>query len=469
MPVPARRDRLISVVSPLHSESQPHFCDPCRGPSKPFNSATGGVASLNHRLPGGTTELNIMEPTRPAVLFLNRSYWPDVEATGQLLTALCEKLAGSWDVRVLAGQPNAVSARSNQDINDWKSQSVRHGVQIHRVPHLTLPKRRMIFKALNYSSFLRASRRVLRTIEAPDVVVFETDPFLLPFEARRLQRRTGCRMVGYLQDIYPDVAVALKKIPNNWAVRRMRKAMFSVYQQCDRMVVLSHDMKLLLVEGGVGPDRIDVVPNWADTSCVVPIDSENQFRRRHALDDRFLVMYSGNLGLTQRLEQFVEAARLLSDDAQICFAFVGQGSQRTPLENLVTQLGLTNVRFFDYQPQEELADSLSAADLHLVPLTRELSQCLMPSKLYGILAAGRPYLTNAVPESELHQLTVSHNVGVVVRPNSPAAIADAIREARASPESLRQMRQNARRLAVSEYTLEHSVKKFATVLERALN
>ena len=409
-----------------------------------------------------------MEPSRPAVLFLNRSYWPDVEATGQLLTALCEKLAESWNVRVLAGQPNAVSVRSNREIGDWKSQTVRHGVQIHRVRHLTLPKRKMIYKALNYSSFLRASRRVLKTIDAPDVVVFETDPFLLPFEARRLQRRTGCRMVGYLQDIYPDVAVALNKIPNNWAVRRLRKSLFSVYQQCDRMVVLSQDMKHLLVEGGVHPDRIDIVPNWADTGCVVPINSENQFRRRHGLDDRFLVMYSGNLGLTQRLEQFVEAARLLSDDAQICFAFVGQGSQRTPLEQLVARLRLTNVRFFDYQPQEELADSLSAADLHLVPLTRELSQCLMPSKLYGILAAGRPFLTNAVPESELHQLTVSNHIGLVVRPNCPAAIADAIREAKANPDSLQQMRQNARQLAESKFSLEHSVRKFEAVLEMAL-
>jgi len=437
--------------------------------SPPIASSIPGPGAPELRSKCGSVEFNTMEPTRPAVLFLNRSYWPDVEATGQLLTALCEKLSGPWDVRVLAGQPNAVSASSNQEMDDWKSQSVRHGVQIHRVPHLTLPKRRMIFKALNYSSFLRASRRVLRTIDAPDVVVFETDPFLLPFEARRLQRRTGCRMVGYLQDIYPDVAVALNKIPNNWAVRRLRKAMFSVYQHCDRMVVLSHDMKLLLVDGGVDPERIDIVPNWADTSSVVPIDSENQFRCRHELDDRFLVMYSGNLGLTQRLEQFVEAARLLSDDAQICFAFVGQGSQRTPLENLVTQLRLTNVRFFDYQPQEQLADSLSAADLHLVPLTRELSQCLMPSKLYGILAAGRPFLTNAVPESELHQLTVSHHVGVVVRPNSPAAIADAIRAAKANPELRQQMRLNARRLAVSEFTLEHSVSKFAAVLKKALN
>ncbi len=401
-------------------------------------------------------------------MFLNRSYWPDVEATGQLLTALCENLADSWDVRVLAGQPNAVSASSNERIEDWRSLSVRNGVQIHRVRHLALPKQRMILKALNYSSFLRASRLVLRTAEAPDVVVFETDPFLLPFEARRLQQRTGCRMIGYLQDIYPDVAVALKKIPNNWVVKRLRRALFSVYKQCDRMVVLSDDMRQLLVDGGVHQEKIDVVPNWADTRSITPIDGVNQFRSRNGLENRFLVMYSGNLGLTQRLDQFVEAAGLLADDTQIVFAFVGRGSLRTALENQVMRSGLRNVRFFDYQPQEELADSLGAADLHLVPLTRELSRCLMPSKLYGILAAGRPFLTNAVPESELHRLTVLHDVGSVVSPDSPNAIADAIRRMKAEPDTMCRMRVNARRLAESQYTLKHSVQKFETVLERAV-
>ena len=326
----------------------------------------------------------------------------------------------------------------------------------------------MVFKGLNYLSFVRSTRRLLKSVETPSVVVFETDPFLLPFEALRLQKRTGCRMVGYLQDIYPDVAVALKKVPNNWAIRRLRESLFSVYRRCDRMVVLSEDMKQLLVSGGVASDRIDLVPNWADPETVYPVLSENVFRQRHELEDRFVVMYSGNLGLTQRLEEFVEAAELLSNDPQIVFAFVGQGSQKSPLEALVRQKKLLNVRFFDYQPKSELAHSLSAADLHLVPLTRELSQCLMPSKLYGILAAGRPYLTNAVPESELHHITVNHDVGITVAPGSVTAIADAIRRVKSDPGHLKRMSENARQLAVTRFTREESVEKFRNVLKNVI-
>jgi glycosyltransferase involved in cell wall biosynthesis len=135
---------------------------------------------------------------------------------------------------------------------------------------------------------------------------------------------------------------------------------------------------------------------------------------------------------------------------------------------MVQTQALTNIRFFDYQPKAELAHSLSAADLHLVPLTKELSQCLMPSKLYGILAAGRPYLTNAVPESELHQITTQHQVGITVEPGSPAAIADAIRAAVANAPLLQLMGQRGRALAVTEFTRQKSVEKFKQILQAAL-
>lgn len=403
--------------------------------------------------------------SRPKVLFLNRSYWPDVEATGQLLTELCESLQLSFDVSVVAGQPNQI--RDATGGASWQEEPVRNGVRIHRIAHAQFSKSRMLLKALNYVSFVRATRRFLRSCEAPDVVVFETDPFLLPFEAQRLQRRTGCRMVGYLQDIYPDVAVALGKVPDNWMIRRLRKSLFSVYRSCDRMVVLSEDMKRLLISGGVDGDKIDIVPNWADPEVVRPLE-QSRFRISNGLEEKFVVMYSGNLGLTQRLEEFLLAAELLRDLPRVVFVFVGQGSQRESLVNLVRQKNLTNVRFFDYQPKSELAQSLNAADLHLVPLTRELSQCLMPSKLYGILAAGRPYLTNAPADSELARLTGEYQVGINVEPGSPKAIADGIRRAANNASGISEMGKNARKLALSEFTREKSAAKFRAVLKTAL-
>lgn len=398
---------------------------------------------------------------KPRVLFLNRSYWPDNEATGQLLTALCEGLADDFDVHVLAGQPNA----TQQADADWPQQTVRNGVTIHRVRHSQFPKRSMLLKALNFVSFVLACRRKILTLPQPDIVVFETDPFLLPFVADRLQRKTQCRMVGYLQDIYPDVAVALRKVRNSWLIRRLRRRLFDIYARCNRMVVLSTDMKQLLLDGGISEDRIRIIPNWADTEAIRPIPhADNPFRKQHDLQDRFVVMYSGNLGLTQRLEDFVEAAALLQDRPEIVFLLIGRGARKDDLQRKVAELGLTNVRFLDYQPLEQLAESLSAADLHLIPLTAELSRCLMPSKLYGILAAGRPYLTNAPETSELFQITVTNAIGTTIEPGSSAAIAQAVIKAAADRGSQVRAGARARQVCTDQFTQQHAIRRFTSLL-----
>ncbi|HIE97517.1 MAG TPA: glycosyltransferase, partial [Fuerstia sp.] len=177
-----------------------------------------------------------------------------------------------------------------------------------------------------------------------------------------------------------------------------------------------------------------------------------------------VVMYSGNLGLTQRLEEFVEAATILQEDSRIQFVFIGQGARKQDLQQRVESLGLNNVLFCDYQPLDELPHSLSAGDLHLVSLTAELSRCLMPSKLYGILAAGRPFLTNAPKTSELYEVTKSNNVGFTVEAGSPSAIAEAVRTAANDGVGLAEMGQRARYLAEERYSKTMSVTAFANTL-----
>ncbi|MCA9084590.1 MAG: glycosyltransferase family 4 protein [Planctomycetaceae bacterium] len=398
------------------------------------------------------------ENRRLRVLFINRSYWPDSEATGQLLTELCEGIAEEFDVHVLAGQPNATSE------DEWKSTQVRNGVTIHRASHTVFPKHFMVLKALNFLSFVLACWRRVGKIPVPDVVVFETDPFLLPFVADHLRKRSGCRIVGYLQDIYPDVAVALGKVGNNWFIRRLRKSLFAVYRRCDQMIVLSRDMKTLLLRAGIKEENIVVIPNWADTDRISPVNGLNDFLNRNELNGRFVVMYSGNLGLTQRLEEFITAAHQLADNEEIQFVFIGRGARKQSLEKMVRDLGLTNVRFLDYQPKDTLAHSLSAADVHLIPLTQELSECLMPSKLYGILASGRPYITNAPPTSELHEITVSHDVGMTVDAGKVEDIVRAVDWAKTHPTELKAKGCRARELVLSRYTRRQAVASFAEVL-----
>ncbi len=405
------------------------------------------------------------DSSKPRIVFVNRSYWPDIEATGQLLTQLCEGLADEFQVEVVAGLPNSLSADAPAD---WKSQTVHNGVRIHRLRHLQLPKRRILLRIANYLSFQWSVRRMLKRLNRPDVLVFETDPFTLATEAARLMDRGPVRVVGYLQDIHPDVGVAMGVIRNNRYIRTIRRELFDVYHRCEQMVVLSSDMRQLLLEDGIAPDRVQVIPNWADVQRITPLEGPNAFRQKHGLADKFVVMYSGNFGLTQRLDHFVQAAAQLADDPRIHFVFVGRGSLEQALRRQVQQLGLTNVTITGYQPLSRLNISLNAADLHLVPLTAQLTRCLMPSKLYGILAAGRPLLTNAPPESELHRLTVQQQVGLVVQPQRIDQIVQQIRWASAHPRDMQQMGHNARKLALQQFTFDHSLQKFRQLLHSVL-
>lgn len=402
---------------------------------------------------------------RPSVLVLNRSYWPDAEATGQLLTELCEDLASQFQLTVIAGQtnqnPTGVRCRA------WGSQE-HQGVTIRRVPHLKLGKRFLWARGLNLLTYFAGAAVTALFAKRPAAVVVETDPFLLPLLGRLLQARHGCRLIVYLQDIYPDVAVATGTVRNRWYIRLLRRCLFAVYRRADRVIVLGEDMRAILTQGGVPDERITTVPNWADTERIYPVREDNAFRRTENLDGQFVVMYSGNMGLCQNLDNILEAAGLLRDRSDIQFVFVGDGASRARLEGRARRRELANVRFRPYQPQSQLAHSLSSADLHLVPLDARVTGCLVPSKLYGILAAGVASLVVADERCEASRVIRESATGKIVAPDNPQQLAETIAWCAANRGELRQMGQRARLLAEREYDRKTATGRFGQLLDDAI-
>ena len=399
------------------------------------------------------------------VLFLNRSYWPDAEATGQLLTELCEDLAPSFAVTVIAGQPNDNPTRSEfQRLGT----EVYHGVRIFRVWHSRFPKQFLPARLINYLSFLIGAFWAALWTKRPDVVVAETDPPLLCLIGWCLQHVRGAKLICYLQDIHPDIGIALGKLPDCWLLRMLRRLSFHIYRGADRVIVLSRDMHARIAQSGVDPQRILCIPNWIDTSKVRPVKVENPFRRQHGIDGKFVVMYSGNMGLCQRLEDVISAADVLRDRSDITFLLVGGGILQRQLQDQVARLGLKNVRFLPYQPNAELGSSLSAADVHLVPLDDRIASCLMPSKFYGVLASATPLIAVAPEECELAELTVQYGIGVLAPPGQPEALAEVIEELADHTWDLPEMGKCARRLAESHYDRRKVIPQFQDVLRSVL-
>lgn len=397
---------------------------------------------------------------------LNRSYWPDAEATGQLLTELCEDLAKDFEITVVAGQPNQNPA--NVPYKRWGGE--RHkGVTIQRVPHLTLGKKSFVGRGLSMVTYFLGAAITVLFAARPDVVVVETDPFLLPLLGRCLQWWHKCRLVVYLQDIYPDVAIAVGKVRDGWFTRLLRRRLFSVYRNADRVIVLGEDMRAILTSGGIPDERIISLPNWVDTTRIFPIPLRNAFRLRERLEDKFIVMYSGNMGLCQNLDEILETAELLIDRPNIEFVMVGGGASRARLEETARTKQLPNVRFLPYQPLAELTHSLSAADLHLVPLDPRVTGCLVPSKLYGILAAGVPALVIADEHCEASRVVRESDAGRVIAPGSPRQLADTILWCVDHEGERKEMGRRARRLAEREYDRRRTTGRFATLLNNVVS
>ena len=398
---------------------------------------------------------------RRRVLFLNRSYWPDAEATGQLLTELCEDLAEVFDVAVVCGQPN-----KNPDNAQFRrnGMEMHGGVEIHRVFNLQLPKASFVGRLINFISYMTTSCIRAMFVRRPDVVIVETDPPLLCFLGVLLRWRFRSKLIMYLQDVYPDVALKLGKLRNGVPYRILRRLMHSAYRRADRIVVLSEDMRDMLLAIGVLPERISIIPNWVDTHLVHPVKKHNAFREKYELGNDFVVMYSGNLGMSQRLEHFLEAARLLQQEKKIRFLLVGDGATKAELVAQATQQGLQNVTFLDYQPKSELAISLSAADLHFVVLDPTIAGCLMPSKIYGILASGTPMLASTIDHCELARLVREGDVGYVVAFGDPEAIAERIHWSATHRDELAEMGERARQLAVEQYDRSYITRTFGELL-----
>lgn len=398
------------------------------------------------------------------VCFFNRSYYPDLGATGQLLTELAEDLVHrhGCKVSVVAGPP-LLREQKNQPLKrNWllvKKES-RNGVEIFRAAGTVFRSRKFAGRATNYLSYFFSACLAGLRVPRPDVVVSLTDPPLIGLAAFLTSRRSGARFVFLCQDIFPEVAALLEDFHSetlNWSLARINRFLV---RKADRIVALGEAMKDRLIAGkGAPPEKVKVIHNWADCSLIVPEPKRNPFSVAHGLVDSFVVMHSGNMGLSQSLETLLDVADRLHDYPDIVIALVGDGVKRQDLESKARARGLANVRFFPYQPKERLKDSFASADVFIVSLKKGLTGYIVPSKLYGILAAGRPYVAAVEEMCEVAAITKGHNCGLIAAPEDPEDLAQKILALYHDRALAKRLGSNARQAAL-EFDRPNQVKAY---------
>ena len=401
------------------------------------------------------------------VIILNQFFYPDHSATSQLMTDLAESLV-EQGVEV-----TALSGRGRYNGGERLERSAAYkGVRIERAWATSFGKGSSLARVSDYLSFyLGASWKLLR-LPRHDIVMALTTPPLIGLIALVIGRLRRLRVVSLVQDIYPDVAVSLGALRERSIVTRLlnRIGRFTL-RRSNRIVVLGECMRERII-AKVGQDasaRIDVIHNWADGEEIAPLNGEeNSFSQKHNLADKFVVLFSGNLGRVNEFQTALEAARSLHDREDILFLFIGEGAKASEIEAFAKGHDLRNIRMLPYQPRENLKYSLSAGDASLVTLADGLAGLSVPSKTYGILAAGRPIIFVGDKESSTARIVKENNCGAVVSSGDSDGLKRIITEWSSNKEKLADLNRAARAAFDEQFDRERAVKAYLDTFAKCM-
>lgn len=417
------------------------------------------------------------------VLLINQYYYPDIAATAQMCADLAEDLVKSGHhVTVVAGTAAYRTPHEGDRALAQKplALSAEHrGVRILRVPipsptglfgHLPGDRLKKLGdlaeKGLGYATFLGGALCRILLAERPDVVLALSTPPLVAALGLCQKALFRTRFVYWVQDVYPELAVALHVMsPRGPAAAFFSALSARLYRGADALVVLDEAMGERLIEKGAARDRVHVIDNWCDGAEVTPLPpGENRLRRHLGLrPDDFAIGYAGNHGRGHDFHTLLGALPLLKDDP-VSWLFIGGGPRRPLVEEGAR--GLPGVHFLPPQSRAGIRDALCAGDVGLVTLDAGLDGLLVPSKVYGMLAAGRPILYIGPANGRVADLLREHEIGESVRNGDIAGLCAAVRRLRSDPERRARMGDKARQLFEQEFTRQKATARHEALLQK---
>jgi len=393
------------------------------------------------------------------ILLFNEYYPPDTSATAKMAALVAETLAQRHKVTVVAGRPSYDPDERYPFA--FLRRDVRNDVVVERVGSTAYPRHRMRRRVSNYLTYLALAVPRALAIRS-DVVLAMTDPPVAGMAGAFVARLSGRPFVYNIRDLYPDMAVGGDIVrPSRW-VERWEKMHRSALRQAARVIVLGDDMRARILAKGVHPERVVVVRDGTAFPASMPAP-DNPVVREIRCGFPFVVLHAGNLGFYGAWGTLLKAAEILRNE-NTGFVFIGDGAHRAALQTATMECA--NVRFLPFRPVDQVPHVMTAGDVHIVTVRRGLEGIVVPSKLYGILAAGRPVLAVADASSDAARIVVESGCGLAADPDDPAAVASAIRKLRADPETLIEMGRRARETA-QKYVRVNELQRFVGIMEDA--
>jgi colanic acid biosynthesis glycosyl transferase WcaI len=402
------------------------------------------------------------------ILLLNLYYPPDTSATAKMAQTVVDALSAAHELTIVCGRPSYEPTQrrpwrlSQTEIANTPS-APDHRVKIIRVGSTDYSRTQMGRRVLNYLTYVALS--VPRALFVPcDVVLGMTDPPFQGIVAAFVALLKGKPFVYNIRDLYPDMAVG-GSIVNAGVMTRVWEALHRwALRRATRVVVLGEDMRGRVVAKGMKPERVAVVRDGATlcrTGPETPVDHD--VVRAIRGDCKFVLLHAGNLGFYGAWHTLIAAARKLADDG-IGLVFVGDGAQRAQLE--AASAGCCNVRFLPFFPASKIASVLAAPDAHIVTIKRGLEGVIVPSKMYGILAAGKPILAVAPRETDVAKIGEDRGFAISADPDDASHVIDAARQMFRDARMLQKMSEAAR-VAANDYDRVNELRKFVQIIEEA--
>jgi len=372
------------------------------------------------------------------ILLLIIQFPPDVNSTGLLMAQVCEGLKEyGHEVSVITTFPHYEKFRVWDDYRGKLFERGPYkGLDVLRLyVYVSGTKQNMVRRLLSYLSFnALATVAGLLSRRRFDVILCTNGSFFTGISSAIIGRPRGVPFVYNVQDLYPEVPVRAGQLRNRQAIAILERIERVMYRLAARITVISPALRRRLLEKGVPLEKVVVIPNFVDTEFIRPLPRANEFSRRHGLDHKFVITHAGNLGYAYDLETMLDAAALLAPQKDILFLIVGDGVAKPDLERKAQALSLDNVRFLPFQPYEDLPWLRASSDVQVSLYKHGSADYSMPSKVYEIMASGRPLLTSADPHSDVWQLVESVRCGLCIEPENAEQLAEAVLTLHRNPE-----------------------------------
>ena len=383
------------------------------------------------------------------LLFVDRYFYPDLQATAVILRDLVSELSKDFKITVICGPASGFSAGGGPATfyggrDDGSERTFGHNPKVVTLPAFQFNNPNLFERFLNYVFFLVLVPFAVLFQSGQDAVFVQSSPPLLPFVTSVACRIRQFPYVYVCQDFFPGTAVRSGQLKEGIFTRFFLRLHKLVVKHAKRVVVIGRDMKEVLMAESGRACAVEIIPNWSNVSEIQVLPKSNPFSKTHSLTNCFVVMHSGNFGLVQDFDFLLDVAEKLADDPKIRFVFVGDGTLRRSVIEKAQSRHLTNILFLPFVPRSQISEMFASADLHIVSLKKGLAGYSVPSKTYSLLASGRPILGLLEERSESAHLIGEANCGIVMENASAMEAADKIKNLARNPEELSKWGRNAR-------------------------